>query len=604
MKVVNAWVELRAETWRAAMKFARSRRLRIIVGLLLTVGIIVSLFNYLSTHPVEVHITSKVVGAILVLVVVIIFVVLPVYSIIVTHEIRKRRQVEKALIQAKEVAERASKFKDQFLSTMSHELRTPLNAVLGFSDLLTDKRCGDLNERQQRYVSHITAGGKHLLNLINDILDLSKIEAGRLELSLEDLSVANIFGEAASALRPLAEKKKQTLSANVDRDLAVHADATRFKQVLMNLVGNAIKFTPEGGRIELSARAIENQVQVKVRDSGPGIPPEEQKRIFDAFYRIRQSGESVEGTGLGLAITESLVKLQGGTLGLESAPGKGSCFYFSLPAGSAILEPRTAHRKAPMQASGRAKVLIIEDDLTTAHLIESQLTSSGYETYSCTKPEEALEKAAELQPQAITLDLLMKPTSGWEILLLLRKDVRTANIPIIVVTIVDHSASGATLGADEYLVKPVDKKTLLEAVERCIEQRSYSSRGKSILVVEDDAPTREIIVELLRTKGYAVKGAVDGESARAQVATALPELVILDLMLPKVSGFELLVEWRASSRTAELPIFVLTSKDLTKQEKDYIREHAQSLLQKQQPWQGALVKQLQRALDKPQVAKT
>src|ERR1700704_3495703 len=229
------------------MKFTISRKVRVgICVTLWTAALWICAYDYLITHKVQVNITSKYFGAIFLLMVVIIFVIVPVYSIVVTHEIRKRRRVEKALKEARDIAERASKFKDQFLSTMSHELRTPLNAVLGFSDLLADKRCGELNERQLRYVGHITAGGKHLLKLISDILDLSKIEAGRMELSREDLLVANIFGEVVSALRPLTEKKTQTLTTSVDRQLAIHADPTRLKQVLMNLVGNAIKFTPQG----------------------------------------------------------------------------------------------------------------------------------------------------------------------------------------------------------------------------------------------------------------------------------------------------------------------------------------------------------------------
>src|SRR5712664_1788737 len=204
------------------MKFPFTRRVRMGLGVALLVLATVGLAYYLSTKRIQVQITSRVLLSIVVFVLLIVFVILPVYSIIVTHEIRKRRRMEKALLQAKEEAERASKFKDRFLSTMSHELRTPLNAILGFSDLLADTRCGELNERQQRYVSLITAGGKHLLKLISDILDLSKIEAGRLELSCEDLSVANIFGEVMSALRPLADKKAQALSSNVDRSLTVH----------------------------------------------------------------------------------------------------------------------------------------------------------------------------------------------------------------------------------------------------------------------------------------------------------------------------------------------------------------------------------------------
>ena len=573
------------------------------LGVAMLVLATVGFAYYLSTKRIQVQITSRVLLSIVVFVLLIVFVILPVYSIIVTHEIRKRRRVEKALLQAKEEAERASKFKDRFLSTMSHELRTPLNAILGFSDLLADTRCGELNERQQRYVAHITTGGRHLLRLISDILDLSKIEAGRMELSFEDLSVRGIFAEVVSALRPLAEKKTQTLSALADPGLAVHADATRFKQILMNLVGNAIKFTPEGGRIELAAQQLERQVKVQVRDNGPGIPPDEQKRIFDAFYRLRKSGDGVEGTGLGLAITESLVKLQGGTLGLESIPGSGSCFYFSLPVASAVLEPRTQPAKAVDRADQRPKILIIEDDPTTIHLIESQLRSSGYEAVSCNQPQDALEKAAQLQPQAITLDLLMNPVSGWELLIQLKNDARTRNIPVVVVTIVDEPTTGSAFGADEYLVKPVDKITLLAAIERSLERRASAASARQILVVEDDAPTCEVIVELLKAKGYAVTTAADGALARAQVAASLPALVVLDLMLPKVSGFELLAEWRADPRTAELPIFVLTSKDLTVQEKTYLHAHAQSLFQKQESWQEALDKQLQRAVAKPQAAK-
>lgn len=585
------------------MKVPFSPRVRVTLGFGLWIGVLLGMGYYLSTHKIEIHITSKIVGAVLIFVFLTVFVVLPVYSIIVTHEIRKRRRVEKALILAKEEAERASKFKDRFLSTMSHELRTPLNAVLGFSDLLADKRYGELNERQQRYVSHINTGGKHLLKLIGDILDLSKIEAGRMELSCEDLSVANSFVEVVSAMRPLAEKKTQTLSSSVDRRLAVHADPTRFKQVLINLVGNAIKFTPEGGCIDMAAQQAGQEVQVKVRDNGPGIPPEEQKRIFSAFYRLRKSGEGAEGTGLGLAITESLVKLQGGSLGLESEPGNGSCFYFNLPVATAVREPPSQMEKLALKADKAPKILIIEDDEMTIHLIESQLISSGYQVVSCDQPGRALEMAAAVQPQAITLDLLMKPTSGWEILLRLKQDPRTASIPVIVVTIVDNPSTGATLGADEYLVKPVDKATLLTAIERCLASREGSWRSRPILVVEDDAATREMIAELLTSKGYTVVTAPDGASARAQVATSLPELVILDLVLPKVSGFELLAEWRANPRTAELPIFVLTVKDLTSQERAYLRAHAQSFFQKQESWKEALLKQLQRALGKPQAAK-
>jgi signal transduction histidine kinase len=228
--------------------------------------------------------------------------------------------------------ERASKFKDAFLSMMSHELRTPMNAILGFSELLADMRCGPLTERQQRYVHQIRLSSQHLLLLINDILDLSSIEAGRIQLTMEDLPVHLSFAEVTGVLQPLVEKKSQTLEHEASPDLVVRADSKRFKQMLMNLLGNAIKFTPDSGTITLSARRHEGFIRIEVRDSGPGIPSEEKQRIFEAFHRLKQSDKSTEGTGLGLAITRSLVELHGGDLDLESQPGSGSCFYFTLPA--------------------------------------------------------------------------------------------------------------------------------------------------------------------------------------------------------------------------------------------------------------------------------
>ena len=514
-------------------------------------------------------------------------------GVVVFHDITMEKRAQEALVRAKEEAERVSQFKDQFLSTMSHELRTPLNAVLGFSDLLKDSRYGPLNDRQARFVDHVHASGQHLLNLINDILDLSKIAAGRLELAFESVAVKTAFGEVLGSLRPLADKRSQTLSQHVENDLNIRADATRFKQVLMNLVGNAIKFTPEGGHIDLAARLIGGKVRVEVRDNGPGIAAEEQKRIFENFYRLRQSEKSTEGTGLGLAITQRLVELHGGELGLESQMGSGSCFHFSLPMGSEMRERPVRRTGSGPATSELLRILVIEDDVVAAGLIESQLFSLGYEVIRCDQPQRAVATAVELQPNAITLDLLMKPISGWEVLVQLKRDPRTENIPVIVITIADQPAMGTILGADEYLVKPVNKAALVAAVERCLGTRPVSGL-RPILIVEDDQSTREVITELLTTEGYVVATAADGAQARAHVGSTLPELVILDLLLPKVSGFDLLAEWRANPRTADLPVFVLTSKDLSREEQSYLGAHAEYLFHKQQPWQEALTNQVRR----------
>jgi DNA-binding response OmpR family regulator len=442
---------------------------------------------------------------------------------------------------------------------------------------------GPLNDRQRRYVEHIHTGGKHLLTLISDILDLSKIEAGRMELTNESLRVDTIFGEVLSVMRPLADKKSQSLSKNSKPGLMVRADSVRFKQVLMNLLGNAIKFTPKGGSIE-------------VLDNGPGIPAAEQQRIFEAFYRLRESGKKTEGTGLGLAITHRLVELRGGELTLDREVGKGSCFYFSLPVAVAI-QDMLPHPPPPTGTRVRLPcVLVIEDDRATAQLIQTQLISAGYEALVCQEPQNALELAVQFQPGAITLDIVMKPKNGWEVLLPLKRDPRTSHIPLIVVSMVDQPGMGTLLGADEYLVKPVDKATLLAALQRRAGIRPSPKRTRPILVVEDDTATREFIVEMLTAQGYAVATASDGAQARAQVAANRPELVILDLMLPGASGFELLSEWRASPRTADLPVCIITSTELTAEEQRFLRANAESLLRKQEPWQEALLKQLSRVV--------
>ena len=501
-----------------------------------------------------------------------------------------------ALVKAKEEAERGSRFKDQFLSTMSHELRTPLNAVLGFSDLLADERFGPLNERQKRYIAHIHTGGRHLLSLINDILDLSKIEAGRMELAKESLAVDAIFSEVLSVMRPLGDRKSHTLTQRVQPAMVVRADATRLRQVLMNLLGNAIKFTPDGGFIELNAFTVRGDVRIEVRDSGPGIPPEEQKRIFEAFYRLRESGTHTEGTGLGLAITHRLVELHGGDLTLESELGHGSCFYFTLPAALGFRDSIPSKTPEFSGVPRLPRVLVIEDDKAAAQLIQAQLSSTGYDVLICHEPQKALEHAIQFQPGAITLDIVMKPKNGWEVLTQLKRDARTSTIPILVVSILDQPGMGALLGADEYLVKPVDKPALLAALARRINVKPATGRVRPALVVEDDVSTREFITEMLTSQGRVVVTASDGAQARAQINLHLPEFVILDLGLPDISGLELLAEWRSHPRTAELPVFVLTGKDVSREDQEYLRRHAESLFHKRHSWHDALARELNRVL--------
>jgi signal transduction histidine kinase/DNA-binding response OmpR family regulator len=508
-----------------------------------------------------------------------------------------KKEVEaysESVLRAKEDIERASRFKDQFLSTMSHELRTPLNAVLGFSELLGDVRYGPLTERQARYVNHIHTSGQHLLRLINDILDLSKIEAGRLQLSIERVPVDSCVAEVCGSLQPLVDKNAHQLIQDVPHGLMVRADGTRFKQMLMNLLGNAIKFTPKGGKIELSARQQGDMVRIDVRDSGPGIPTEERQRIFEAFHRLKQSDKASEGTGLGLAITRRLIELHGGELDVESEPGAGSCFYFTLPSAERAQAEENPIGAADTGSQPKARILVIEDDPSSAYLLESQLSSAGYEVVVCNQPQEAVEMAIELQPAVITLDVIMLPVNGWDVLSKLKSDPRTTNVGVVMVTVMDQRNAGALLGADEYIVKPVDKSILLAAVERCLNRCELAQLEKSILVIEDDTATREFIVDLLLRNGYAVSAAEDSAQARNQMQISMPDLVILDLILPEVSGFGLIAEWRKSPSTADLPIFVLTNKDLTEEEKDYLRANTDAFFSKHEQWRDQLIRQIHR----------
>jgi signal transduction histidine kinase/chemotaxis response regulator CheB len=495
-------------------------------------------------------------------------------------------------IRSREI-ERASQFKDEFLSTMSHELRTPLNAVLGFSELLVQERYGPLNDKQSSYVKNIHSAGQHLLRLINDILDLSKIEAGRLDLAPEDVPLGLLAGDVLSSLKPLADKKSITLSCASAPGLTVRADATRLQQILTNLVGNAIKFTPDGGQVAVSATEQDSFVRTEVSDNGPGIPPDDQKRIFESFYRGGQTRHR-EGAGLGLAIAKRLVEAHKGEFGLESEVGKGSRFFFTLPISVPV---RSAQRAVVGDGRDGGTILVVEDDETAALLIESQLAEDGYRVHWCEDPRRAVDLAAQLQPTAITLDILMKPVTGWEVLGRLKEDSRTAGIPVILLTVLDQREVGALLGADDYLLKPVDKYSLLNSLDRCIAR--YRPAGPlNVLVVDDDLAVRETICESLRGSGYAVTSVADGLEAQAAVAESLPSIVILDLQMPNLDGFELLARWRADARTASLPVLVLTGKDLSQAETELLRRQADGVFSKSQTWHTSLLDALRHVVVK------
>jgi PAS domain S-box-containing protein len=494
--------------------------------------------------------------------------------------------------------ERANRLKSEFLASMSHELRTPLNAIIGFSDLLAEQTAGPLSSKQQRFVSHIQQGARHLLALINDILDLSKVEAGRLELNRENVPVATALAEVLVSIRPAAAAKDIAVHSSIGPDVTVFADRIRFKQILVNLLGNAVKFTPEGGRIWVEAAERRGRLTVSVSDTGLGISIEEQEAIFDAFHQAGATTKGIkEGTGLGLAITKRLVEEHGGRIWVESEPGKGARLSFTMPAGRAAAEesaPEDAGASETWPPRERPLVLIVDDEAPARELLASWLEPEGYELIAAGSSADALAKAVEHVPDAITLNMLMPGKGGWDTLYALKKTPVTAGIPVIVVTVVDEPKIGLALGAAEYLVKPVDKEVLLEAVRRFV---GPGSNGPAkILVVDDEAGTRELLKEMLESDGYIPVLAASGKEALEAVARISVSAILLDLIMPEMDGFELLLRMKEDPGLRNIPVLVLTAKDLTDSEIEMLRRETIGLFQKGREWKKQLLADLHRAV--------
>ncbi|MGA8540621.1 MAG: PAS domain S-box protein, partial [Terriglobales bacterium] len=430
--------------------------------------------------------------------------------------------------------ERATQLKSKFLASMSHELRTPLNAIVGFSDLLAEQTAGQLNDKQKRFVNHIKQGSAHLLQLINDILDLSKIEAGLLEFHCEGFHVNEALPEVLSIIRPLAMAKQITVRHKFPTDLSVYADRVRFKQILYNLLSNAVKFTPKDGRIDIDCCGEGDAVHISVADTGIGIRPEDQALVFEEFRQVEGSNANTQGTGLGLAITRCLVEQQGGKISLESELGKGSRFTITLPLASNThpQPPQTvsvsaASTIATSGATNKPLILVVDDELSARELLTNYL-SPAYRVVTAESGAEAAEKANELRPDAIILDVLMANGNGFETLVALRKQPHMASLPIIVLSIVDQKEVGFALGATDYLIKPIPKSLLLETVYRYVPQTTDDDAA--ILLVDDDVKTLELLEETLRSGGYETQSVQTGARALEVLSSKLVGAVLLDLL--------------------------------------------------------------------------
>jgi PAS domain S-box-containing protein len=499
--------------------------------------------------------------------------------------------------------ERATRMKSKFLASMSHELRTPLNAIVGFSDLLAEGISGELNPKQQRFVNHIKQGSAHLLRLINDILDLSKIESGQLELRCEDFQVKDALPEVLSTIRPLAMAKNIQVRQTVETSLPVHADRVRFKQILYNLMSNAVKFTPKDGRIDVDCREANGQICVAVSDTGIGIKAEDQQLIFEEFRQVEGSNSNAntdQGTGLGLAITRRLVEQQGGKISVASELGKGSRFAFTLPVGtttsSAVRATAfTSGNQAVLVSSGRAKplILVVDDEAPARELIASYLDPE-YRTAMAESGREAVKKAQQILPDAITLDVLMPGGTGFETLVALRKTPETANIPIIIISIVDQKKVGFALGAADYLIKPIRKPVLLETIRKHVVPQG--DEDCALLLVDDDPKTLELLEETLCSAGYETQSVQSGRRALEVLSSKQVSGVLLDLLMPGIDGFEVIRHVRAEPTLKDLPIFVLTGKTLTQQEIEVLSRETQALLPKDGSWQERLLAEVGRVI--------
>jgi PAS domain S-box-containing protein len=482
------------------------------------------------------------------------------------------RRINSELEHARDAALEASRAKSQFLANMSHELRTPLNAIIGYSEMLAED-AEDVGEESFRDdLEKIRSAGKHLLALINDVLDLSKIEAGAMKLYIEAFELRTAISGVVATVKPLVEERGNTLEVNLPEGLGVmRADLTKLRQTLLNLLGNASKFT-ENGKIVLDVDAIDLEgrpfYRFSITDTGIGMTPEQVARLFRPFVQADASTtRRYGGTGLGLAISQRFCEMMGGRVEVESEEDKGSVFRVFLPQ---VVEEETRRSSTALPVIDddrpRPRVLVIDDDPIVQDIVGRALVRSGFQVEPATNGHDGLRRARERPPDAVVLDVMMPGLDGWAVLTTLKEDPATAEIPVVMLTILEQSEVGFALGAVDFLVKPVRTQRLATVLHRHC--RSHSA---NILVVDDDAAARDIVRRTLEASGHRVREATDGQQGIDMLADEVPDLVLLDLMMPVMDGFAVLEHMRNDYRLRDVPVVVVTAKDLTAEDREMLR---------------------------------
>jgi CheY-like chemotaxis protein len=475
----------------------------------------------------------------------------------------------------------AGQHKSQFLANMSHELRTPLNAIIGYSEILQE----DVTDLGQEAIvpdlKKIEGAGRHLLGLINDILDLSKVEAGRMDIFLEDVELTPLLEEVRALIVPLAEKNGNTLELRLAEDLgSIRTDRTKLKQSLLNILSNGSKFT-ENGRRTLVAERFETDrpmVRFAVSDTGIGMTEEQLGRLFQAFSQAEASTtKKYGGTGLGLAISRRFCQLLGGDITVTSRPGEGSTFTITLPARSdapAQIAPAAAPR-ITADANNAATVLIVDDDPAARELLTANLKGAGYRLIHAASGDEALSLARTIRPDAITLDVMMPKPDGWDVLSALKADADLCDIPVVMVTVAPERGIGLSLGAVDVLTKPVDRARLTALIHRLVR------RDGPVLVVEDDTDTRDMMRHTIERMGIAVAETANGRLALSWLGdNPPPAVILLDLMMPELDGFAFLDALAGRAEWREIPVIVVTAKQLKAGERERLLQQARKVLEK------------------------